>query len=342
MARAPDANAAPPERTPSHPPHRRRTLTGTARLAGILLLLVWVGPVSYVQTDAWQLVALAGAPRAAGAAARVVSDVIPPGAALLLEPGTHLELRLRDGTELAGGYFGRALLDSATYAPRFAARSRTSPYAPFALGETLRVVLGDGREWTAPFAGYAEQSLLLRGPDGPLRVPFEFAKRVQHASGEEVATQALAHAFQDGLLPSAEALTLEVGHSRATVERVVAIEDITWASASARSSGNPAGVILACAIAGAALLLVVTAIEVHTSTRSCGSPVFRASPGSFIGAHLTTRPFDRCRACFVGEPLAVADPWPGSAAPAPDAAPGAATPAAVDAGGPAARGVTAR
>ena len=301
----------------------------------MFLLVIWVGPVSFVQTDAWQIEALGGAPRQAGAAAQISPDVIPPGRALFLDPGTYLELRLKDGTRLAGRYFGRALLDSATYAPRFEARSRTSSYAPFALGETLRVVLRDGREWTKPFAGYAEQSLLLRGPDGPLRVPFEFAKLIQRAGGEEVDTRALSPAFHDGLLPSAEALTLEVGRSRATVERVVAIEDITWAAASMPSGGNPVGVILASAIAGAALLLVVIAVGLHSATKGCGSVPMAAHPPGVIGARLTTRAFDRCRACFVGDPLTVAGSWPGAdAQPATPATPDAAAPCAAAAPAP--------
>ena len=339
MARAADANAAPPERTPFNPP-RRRALTRTARLAGMLLLVIWLGPVSFVQDDGWQLVRLAGAPRQAGAAAEVVSDVIPAGRALLIDPGTHVTLRLKDGTRLEGHYLGRALLDSATYAPRFEARSRTSSYAPFALGETLHVALRDGREWTAPFAGYAEQSLLLQGPDGRLRVPFEFTKLLQHANGGEVATKALSRAFHDGLLPSAEALTLEEGPSGVTIDREVAIEDIASATVTVRSSGtNVAGIIVVSVLAAAALTLIVIALTLRSSTPAPSGCT--RYPTGFFSARVTTRPFDRCRACFVGDPLAAADPWPGAAAPAPAAAL-AAAPGAVDAGGPPARGAAAR
>ena len=149
-------------------PRRPWNVSHPTRLAALLLLMVWVGPVTIVQTDSWQLLSLVGAPERASAA----SQEIPAGKAMLLEPKTPLKLHLRDGSVVEGRFLGRTLLDSALYAPRFAAHARTSSYVPFALSETLRVSLRDGREWTAPFAGYAELTLLLRGPDGPLRVPF--------------------------------------------------------------------------------------------------------------------------------------------------------------------------
>jgi hypothetical protein len=176
-------------------------------MAGGILLMVWVGPVTFVQTDSWQLLGSIGVPERAAAA----SQVVPAGKALLLEPNTLLKLHLRDGSVLEGRFVGRTLLDSARYAPRFAAYARSSAYLPFTLGDTLRVSLRDGREWTAPFAGYGEMTLLLRSPKGPgcLRVPFESAVDIHRANGDRIEPSALSRAFFAGGLPSAEALTVQ-------------------------------------------------------------------------------------------------------------------------------------
>lgn len=93
-----------------------------ARLAAVLLLAVWVGPVSVVQTDLPRLLRWLGAPGHAIAESRVV----PAGLALFLEPGTHIKLHLHDGSDVEGRFLGRALLDSTEYAVRFAAYERTA------------------------------------------------------------------------------------------------------------------------------------------------------------------------------------------------------------------------
>src|SRR5262245_45167029 len=114
-----------------------RRFTASARTAAILLLFVWLGPVSFAQTELWQLLKWAGAPTLASAE----QQVIPAGQALVLTPGTLLKLWLRDASVVEGRFLGRALLDSSLYASRFAAYARTSDFVPFALGETLRVSL---------------------------------------------------------------------------------------------------------------------------------------------------------------------------------------------------------
>src|SRR4030095_11951112 len=186
---------------------RRWRLGHAARMPAVLLLLVWVGPVTFDQTDTWRLLQWAGAPGSASAE----SQVIPAGMAMILDPGTRLALRLRDDRVARGRFAGRVLLDSDVYASRFESRSESSGFAPFELGEMLEVSLADGREWTGPFAGYAERSLLLENPDGEgyRRVPFESATEIRVADGVSVEPGALAHAFRAGLLPSAEALALD-------------------------------------------------------------------------------------------------------------------------------------
>lgn len=285
-------------------------LAHPARLAGFVLLLVWVGPVTLVQTDTWHLL------RFGPGRASAESGVIPAGEAILLEPGTPLKLYMRNGKVIKGRFLGRTLLDSALYAPRFAEKTRTSKYAPFAMGESLHVSLRDGREWAAPFAGYAELTLLLRSPDGQyMRVPFEYAREVRRANGDRVEPRALTRAFRRGSLPSAEALALEqllpVGSEadRWAGALRLAVDDIESATAKIASNYVPLIIVLSVA---AIVVLLVLAIRssIGSAFNSCGSAV-GSTPKAMSGVHLTTRPFDRDRGCYVGDPLAVADPGPG-------------------------------
>jgi hypothetical protein len=285
------------------------------RTAALLLLVVWVGPVTLVQTDSWRLLELIGVPERATAESRVV----PAGEALLLQPGTPLKLRLRDGSILEGRFLGRTLLDSAFYAPRFAAHVRSSSFVPFGLGETLRVSLRDGREWAAPFAGYGELTLLLRSPDGSqsLRLPFEFVREVQRSNGDRVEPRDLTLAFHRGLLPSAEAIALEallpVGSEadRWASALRVAVEDIQSATATLGPGKDVPIIVVLSIFVAVTLLLVVIASHKDRSDQGCRSVTADGwNPLGFAGAHLTTRPFDRYRGCYVDDPLAVADTWP--------------------------------
>jgi hypothetical protein len=238
--------------------------------------------------------------------------VVPAGEALVLEPGTPLELRLRDGGIVRGHFLGRALLDSSLYVKRFGARTRSASFAPFALGETLRVTLRDGREWILPFAGYGELALLLRRPDAaePTRVPFELTSRIRRTNGDLVETKTLTHAFRAGDLPSAEALVLgdslpaDSAAARRAARLQVAAEDIRAATARPSRGSRLVGYIALGVLAG---VIVVVAIAAGSSS-DCGSPSF-GSTGFVSGMPLTTRPFDLDRKCYAGEALAVADPW---------------------------------
>lgn len=318
MATAPDAPrpSTEPNALPQAATRPGRRFVPAARAAALLLLLVWIGPVTFAQTDSWALLTWAGVPRSASADVKV----IPSGHAIELAPGTHIKVYLRDGKVLEGSYAGRALLDSSVYARRFEEKSRSSAYVPFALGDTLHVALRDGREWIAPFAGYAEVTLLLQNPDsaGYLQVPFEFAKDIQRPNGDRVDTGELAQAFHSGMLPSAEALVLKSRVDAGTIRERwegadrVAVEDIVSATAVLSSGSNVAGVIVVGALVGAvlAIVLIGTAMNQasHPSCESSSPP-----PTGFFsdaGIHLTTRPFDRSRGCFVGDDLAVAGPWP--------------------------------
>lgn len=298
-----------------------------ARRAGILLVLVWVGPVTFVQTDSWQLLKWAGAPGRAAAE----SQVIPAGMAMVLEPGTILKLRMRDGSVLKGRFQARTLLDSASYAPRFAANASTSAYMPFALGETIRVSLRDGREWTGPFAGYAELALLLQGVDGAayLRVPFESANEFHRANGDRVEPSDLAQAFRAGRLPSAEALELQEQGRRSSMTdkwrgaRLVAVEDIESAVMESRSGGGTSGgtvvgIVVLSVVVSVVLVIWLIGHSIKSDLDRCGSP---GTSYPLTGIHRTTRPFDRSRGCYEGDPLAVADPWPGPTERGPASAP---------------------
>jgi hypothetical protein len=286
-----------------------------ARLASMFLLTVWVGPVTFAQTDAAQLLKYIPASDRPRANARV----IPAGQALILEPGAPLKLHLRDGSVVEGRFLGRTLLDSALYVPRFEAHMRSTNDVPLALGETLQILLHDGREVTAPFIGYGELTLLLLGPDGyVLRVPFEFAKTIHRANGDRVEPSALARAFRKGLLPSAEALALGEREPVGTAADwwasalQVAVDDIKSATVEQPSGTSVAGTVVLTVILTAVLLVVLIAASLHASSSSgCQGPSY--FPPILSSAHLTTRPFDRSRGCYVGDALAVADPWPGPA-----------------------------
>ena len=293
----------------------KRSITHSARLAGTLLLLVWVGPVTLVQTDAWRPLSWVGAPERAAAESRMISA----GEAVLLAPGTALKLRLRDGSVVEGRFQERTLLDSALYAQRFAAAARASGYMPLVLGETLGVALDDGRRWTGPFAGYAQLTLLLRGSDGRsfLRVPLESASEIRRANGERVESGALALAFHARRVPSAEALALEglptggsivdwTGHFQ------VPVEDIESATVELSSGSSLAGGIILGVIVGVVLFFVLLGASLRsTSTSGCESASFDIP--NFLsrsGVQPTTRPFDRDRACYEGDRLAVGEWWP--------------------------------
>jgi hypothetical protein len=272
---------------------------------------VWVGPVNFVQTDTWRLLKWAGGPASAAAESRV----IPPGHALVLEAGTLLTLRLYDGSVVHGRFLGRALLDSTHYHPRFRAHSAEPLFdAPFALGETLLVSLREGRELIGAFAGYGELSLLLRSADVPdyVRVPFESARQFRRLNGDVIEPRSLTRAFRAQLLPSAEALLLGPYNSiRAAHDWIsalrVPVEDIETVSAELPTGTSVAGVVILSVLVTLMIVFVILA-EQGRSKPSCEPGI----PPSLSGVHLTTRPFDRDRGCFVGEPLAVADPWPAS------------------------------
>jgi hypothetical protein len=288
-----------------------------ARLSAVVLLLVWVGPVTFEQSGSWPMLKLAGAPAPASAEPWTVSA----GQAMLLEPGTPLKLKLRDGSIVRGRFLGRTLLDSAAYAPRFDAYLRFSTYVPFAMGESLIVSLRDGSERVAPFAGYGELTLLLRSPDGEyLRVPFEFASEIRRAKGGRIGPKALIEAFHDGLLPSAEALVLGERVPIAGFEDEwagalrVPMEDIKTASPespSGRGGDAPAGAIVLGVVATLAIICLLAAKSEKQTYSGCAGP----TPTFWEAGQLTPQAFDLYRGCFVGDALAVADPWPGQPEP---------------------------
>ena len=301
-----------------------RRFTASARTAAILLLFVWLGPVSFAQTDTWQLLKWAGAPSPASADAQI----IPAGQALVLAPGTMLKLWLRDESVVEGRFLGRALIDSSLYGPRFDAYARTSDFVPFALGETLRVSLRDGREWSAPFAGYGEMTLLLKGTEGsdPSRVPFEFIREVRGANGAWVQPKALTRAFRKGSLPSAEAIALGdrlgvgLGADPWANALRVAVQDIKSAAVDLPSGGSIAGVVIVSAVVTVVLFCVLLANSLHASSTSCTPSSAYPNILGGMSLHLTTRPYDRSRSCYADDPPPLAEAAPGGTEAPPDAA----------------------
>jgi len=295
-------------------PRSRRRLIGTGRMAAVLFLMLWLGPVTMAQTDFWQILEWAGAP----APATATSSIVAAGDAVVLAPGVPMRLSLRDGSVVSGRFLGRTLLDSALYRPRFLARSEASSWVPFALGETLLVALRDGRAITEAFTGYGELSLLLANLSGgaDLRIPFEFADSIRRADGSHVAPKDLMRAFRKGALPSREALAL--GASAPLVSEAdewtsalrVAVEDIRSATALTPSGGSVAGVVVLTVLLGIVIFCLMVASSRHSSSTSCASADY---PGFLSGmsVRLTDRPFDRSRGCYEGDPPLAAEEWPG-------------------------------
>jgi hypothetical protein len=148
-------------------------------------------------------------------------------------------------------------------------------------------------------------------------VPFEFATEIRRANGDRVEPSILTQAFHARLLPSAEALELEERVRASKMERRwgdtrrVAVEDIESATlAESSAAESMVGVILLSAVASVVLVFWLIGRGIKSSSERCGSSASGFNPA---GLHLTTRPFDLYRGCYVGDPLAVADPWPGPA-----------------------------
>ena len=292
----------------------RGTRFRTARLAAVLMLFFWIGPVTMAQTDLWQLLRWAGAPAPAAA----TESIVGAGDAVELQPGVKMRLNLKDGSVVNGRFLGRTLLDSALYAPRFLARAQTSDWVPFALGETLRVALRDGRQIVSAFTGYGELSLLLAGLAGgaDLRIPFEFAKEILRADGRKVAPKELMQAFRRGKLPSREALAL--GPSTPLVSEAdewsgalrVAVEDIATASAQTPSGGSVAGVVVLSVLLGIVLFCVLVAASMHSNNSGCSAIDF-PNILSGMSVRLTDRPFDRTRGCYRDDPPLALEECPG-------------------------------
>jgi hypothetical protein len=278
------------------------------------LLAVWLGPVSFAQTDAWQLLKWAGAPVPAAAE----TQVIPAGQAVVLTAGTSLKLWLADGSVVEGRFLGRTLLDSSLYAPRFARYAMSSRFVPFALGETLHVALRDGRQWTAPFIGYGEQTVLLQNPDGTgvMRIPFEFAREFRGANGAWVQPKALKKAFRSGSLPSAEALALGdrgavPGEPEAWDSALkIAVQDVKSAAVELPSGGHASGSVLISVVAAVVIFYVILSAAGHPSSTGCSSlelpPVVQG-----MSIQRTTHPFDRERSCYADDSPPVAELWMG-------------------------------
>lgn len=289
------------------------SLRRVTRTAALLLLATWFGPVSFEQA----LPLLHGGVTPAGAAVGSISDasVVPAGEALVLTPGTPIELHLRGGRVLRGRFLGRALQDSAAYAERFAARASSAGDGTILLGDSLRVVTLDGRVTTAAFAGWAEMAVLLRGPeDAPvLHVPFEFADSLMRADGSLVDLELLKHAFRSGELPSADVLVLGASDPVGTDEERwasalrVPAEDIESVRAPSTSGkGVPGLLVLAVGVTAFVLIIIATRNERRTSSPGCEDwdPM-----GGWSAYRLTERPFDLGRGRFVDDPVARAEAW---------------------------------
>jgi hypothetical protein len=283
------------------------------RVAAIVLLLVWLGPVTIAQTDLVQLATYFGAPAAASAEARVVDT----GQAVEIEPGAHVRMKLRDGTIIDGRFLGRTLLDPARYTERFQMHALTASPGPIALGETLSVAMRDGSSRTAAFAGYGESSLLLRDSSAatPYVVPFEFASSVHNASGESVDLKALARSYRAGSLPSAEALVIGPKRAFGSPQEQwanalrVPVQEVSSTWFDGPRASTVAITIALVAVAGIGLILIGIATA-KPEIQGCDHPVSLLGLSLPPHTHRTTRPLDLERGRYVDDPMIAAGPWP--------------------------------
>lgn len=288
---------------------------GRARLVGVFLLMIWVGPVTLVQTDVLRSFDVGGARNASAE-----SQIIPAGKAMYLEPGMKLQLHLRDGRVVEGRLRGRSLLDATTYAPRFAARS--SDDAPLAWGETLRVVPRHGRERTAVFAGYAELTLLLQESKRtePIRLPFESLAGVVRTNGERIEASRLVRAFQAHELPSAEALDLEdvvrpdviasLPHTARPRAQSIQVpgDDVDFVVVHLSHGVDVVGIVVLCVLVSVVVFYVMLARLGNSISKGCRSFPGTIDTRRMYGVRLTSRPFDRSRAWFAGEAAPMPNP----------------------------------
>lgn len=294
------------------------------RITALALVILWIGPVTFGPAGSLAPLLGWGAPPTARAGASLVA----PGEAAVLDPGAKLKLRLRDGSSIEGRFLGRALLDSAHYAMRFAAHTDSDDYVPFVLGETLRVSLRDGRERTAAFAGYGERSLLVSGREGlgDMRVPVEFIRAIRHADGRPEALRTLSRALRKGSLPSAEALVIEDLRAFGSPEERwanalrVPVSDIRESSLGLEDGRSVPVTLVLGVLTLTLVVLIILAMRSPPPSNDCGVVVPTGFAQGAQGYHLTTRAFDLERGCFEGDALAEGGPWPEPAASRPASA----------------------
>jgi len=284
----------------------RRRGSHWTRHAAIAVLVLCLAPMTLVVTGCCTLASLIIV-----GATRPRPHVIPAGEAMRLTPGRDVALHLRDGSTVSGPFRGRTLLESDTYARRFAERERSGAWTPFTLGESIQVELVDGRTLAAPFAGYAMRALLLR-PDAnqePVRVPFDSTRSVRGPGGAAISPDSLLAADVRGELPSAEALAVDEGLFRGSITQRqphdVPFEDIV--TATVRERRKHATGIIALGV-GLDLVLIAAAAAVAGSTwgsygSGCSSGMTLADR-SDPAIPWTDRPFDRIHARFFDEPIA--------------------------------------
>jgi hypothetical protein len=284
-------------------------MTRPTRLAAILLLWVWVGPVTFAQTDSWRLLEVVGTPERASAE----SQVIPAGMAMAIEPNTVLMLHLRNGMVREG-----ASSEEHSWTPR--CTQPVSPPMPAGLPSAHRSGRNGerfARRWSPVLGGVprlrrAHAALAELGRNAGRADPIRVHNRDSPSQWRSHRAERLAPGLPHGTAAFGRSLELqEPGPSRGIGKR--------WGNRlpSGRRRHRVRHI-------GTAFRRPCRWDHRAGSPRGCGGrrrPVrglgplaFNSkpkcsgratSPPTLLGVHLTTRPFDRSRGCYVGDPLAV-------------------------------------
>ena len=139
--------------------------------------------------------------------------VVPAGRALRVGVGTPLRLHLRDDSSHEGVLLGRGFEDDTSYAARYGAWQAGRADSFPALGDPVTAIRRDGHHGAGTFHGFAYRCVVWK-PEGSRhleRLRFDAIQSLRMVDGGMLASEALARADVDRVLPSRELILLLPG-----------------------------------------------------------------------------------------------------------------------------------